>query len=188
MNEDDNNRLIRVTSRRRFLIGAAVAVGTVSASGAVAASSSGSGAERRRAHRSSAQSDDAGSCQPTGFVQPVLTPSSGVAGSDFVVTGDVPVQEEDGTVVQPTSTDIWVWWNLDPNQWYTAQEANPVPAQEGQPVEQIGEAHFTTECSWSVTVQAPDVPPGDYDIVVLYSTPSGDGTSSFAPSTFSVAS
>jgi hypothetical protein len=174
-------------SRRAVLIGAVAGVGGLAAVGELATRGRATAASRPVVHkpvRHQASSQGA-ACEPTGFVQPVLSSSAGAVGSTFAVSGDVPVQEQDGTVFQPTLTDIAVWWNLSSDEWYSALGNSPVPAQPGL-VAQIGQQQLTTECSWSVDVTVPAVPAGDYVVEVLYSGSGGDSWSSFQPVTFTV--
>jgi hypothetical protein len=77
---------------------------------------------------------------------------------------------EDRTYI-PTA-EIQVWWNLDPDIWYSVFLPTPSPAGPGT-AQLLGGADVSGLCSYEVAITIPNVPVGEYGLVVVYFTPEG---------------
>ena len=113
--------------------------------------------------------------------RPVLTPTSGVAGSLATVSGRLPQTGEGGQLVPTTSIDVW--WNLNPQHWEGTLTGHPQPSVPGL-VFSLSKEGARNRCTFRVQFHIPTVPPGAYPVVVLYF--GGGGTASFEPVSFHV--
>jgi hypothetical protein len=122
------------------------------------------------------------SCSHSGDgYRPVLTPTSGMPGSQAMVSGKLPQTGESGQAVPTTKVDVW--WNLDPHRWTTALTGHPVAASPGEVFSLTGES-VKGACGYRVSYRIPAVPSGKYPLVILYS--GGGGTARLEPVTFHV--
>jgi hypothetical protein len=115
---------------------------------------------------------------------PVLSASSGPAGSIVTISGPLPVLDEAGTYVGPGDPDIVVYWNLDVNHW-----TSTTPSVSGSPVQQLGTQQVTGgACNFQIKVTIPSVAPGTYPIQLLgeWSGATGTTTGPFPPANFQV--
>jgi hypothetical protein len=95
-------------------------------------------------------------------------PSSGAPGDSVTVEGPMPFRHEDGSYDTSGETTMVAWWNASPNDWEhlsPSSSVSPSPAGPG-PIVRLGEGG-TGACSLAIDFSVPDVPPGDYPIVVL---------------------
>ncbi|MGH2724285.1 MAG: hypothetical protein ACRDI0_08465 [Actinomycetota bacterium] len=120
----------------------------------------------------------------------VVTPASAPPGSFALVSGKIPQggPGEGGSAVG-SITKVRVWWNLDPNAWWSALvETTPPTAATDGPVLLLGEEDVSGKCGYEISFKVPDVPPGTYPIVALYSGPDvgGPSTAMLEPATFTV--
>jgi WD40 repeat protein len=110
-----------------------------------------------------------------------LSTDSGVPGDRVTVSGPMPFLREDGSYTPNDGTRMIVWWNGSPDDWpYLSSFSNvePSPDTEGSPLLRLGEGGRDS-CRFSVSFTVPEVPPGDYPIVVLQE---GGGSSAIAAS------
>jgi hypothetical protein len=115
-----------------------------------------------------------------------ISPSSGPPGSVVVVSGSLPVVEEDGTYGGQTATHVDAYWNLDFRKWWTAWTSSPLPSIAGSPVRHLGKQNVAKLCRYRLRITIPSVAPGRYPIEVL--SGNAQGTASFAPAPFQVTS
>jgi Tol biopolymer transport system component len=90
-------------------------------------------------------------------------------GDVVTVSGPMPFQREDGSYDTSGETKMIVWWNASADDWpylSSFSDVQPSPAVEGSPLLRLGEGGGDT-CSFTIPFTVPDVPPGDYPIVVL---------------------
>lgn len=115
-----------------------------------------------------------------------LSTDHGAPGDDVTVTGPMPFQREDGSYDTSGETRMVVWWNASPDDWpflSSFSEIQPSPAVRGSALARLGEGGGDT-CSFVVPFRVPEVPPGDYPIVVLQE--GGDGAAMEASLVFRV--
>jgi hypothetical protein len=91
----------------------------------------------------------------------------------------MPFQRQDGSFDVEGRTTAIAWWNADKQDWpylSSFSSSSPSPVSSG-PIVRLGEGG-EGQCSFSITFTVPDVPPGDYPIVVIheYPLPSPDGS------------
>lgn len=113
----------------------------------------------------------------------LIAPTAGKPGSRVTMGGYTPLFNEAGRYLGP-SGKIGFWFNL-PAEWEEVYSSLPPPtSNNGLPVIRLGEADVAGQCSYRVTFDVPDVPPGVYDIVPIQH---GQGSSSaFLPLEFRV--
>jgi hypothetical protein len=103
------------------------------------------------------------------------SPTLGAPGDQVELTGPMPFQHEDGSFDTSGDTTIVAWWNADPKDWVElvsfSTGALPPPAGPG-PLLRLGEGGRDA-CSFTIPFEVPDVPPGDYSIVLLQEGGSG---------------
>jgi hypothetical protein len=115
-----------------------------------------------------------------------LSVDRGAAGEQVTVSGPMPFQRKDGSYDTSGQTRMVVWWNASPRDWpylSSFSEVEPSPAVEGSPLLRLGEAGGDV-CSFAVSITVPEVPPGEYPIVVLQE--GGDSSSLEASLVFHV--
>jgi hypothetical protein len=81
----------------------------------------------------------------------------------------MPFQLEDGSYDTSSETLMVGWWNAAPEDWphlSSYSTVDPTPAIDGSPLLRVGEDGGNV-CTFSFTFAVPDVPPGDYPIIVL---------------------
>jgi hypothetical protein len=96
-------------------------------------------------------------------------PTQGTPGDQVELTGPMPFQHEDGSFDTSGDTTIIAWWNADPEDWVelVSFSTGPLPSPAGQgPLLRLGEGGRDA-CSFTIPFEVPDVPPGDYSIVLL---------------------
>jgi hypothetical protein len=91
----------------------------------------------------------------------------------------MPFQRHDGSFDVEGRTIAIAWWNANKQDWpylSSFSTRSPSPVSSG-PIVRLGEGG-EGQCSFSITFTVPDVPPGDYPIVVIheYPLPSPDGS------------
>lgn len=97
------------------------------------------------------------------------SPTQGASGDQVELTGPMPFQHEDGSFDTSGDTTIVAWWNADPKDWVdlVSFSTGPLPSPAGQgPLLRLGEGGRNA-CSFTILFEVPDVPPGDYSIVLL---------------------
>jgi hypothetical protein len=97
------------------------------------------------------------------------SPIQGAPGDQVELTGPMPFQHEDGSFDTSGDTTIVAWWNADPDDWVelVSFSTGPLPSPAGQgPLLRLGEGGRNA-CSFTIPFEVPDVPPGDYSIVLL---------------------
>jgi hypothetical protein len=79
----------------------------------------------------------------------------------------MPFQHEDGSYDHSGDFRMIAWWNASPEDWalLSSSTVEPSPATVG-PLLRLGEGGLGA-CSFSIGFTVPDVPPGQYPIVVL---------------------
>jgi hypothetical protein len=110
-----------------------------------------------------------------------LSTDRGAPGDHVTVSGPMPFQRQDGSYDSSGQTRMTVWWNASPQDWAylsSFSQVQPSPAVGGSPLLRLGEDGGNV-CSFGVTFTVPDVPPGDYPIVVLQE---GDNSSTLEAS------
>jgi hypothetical protein len=115
-----------------------------------------------------------------------LSQPQGHAGDVVTISGPMPFVRKDGSFDTTGETVMIAWWNARPEDWpYLASFATsePSPAVSGSPLERLGEGGKGA-CSFAITFAVPDVPPGNYPIVVLQE--GGGGATMEAALTFRV--
>jgi Tol biopolymer transport system component len=93
----------------------------------------------------------------------------GAPGDVVTVSGPMPFQREDGSYDTSGETRMVAWWNASHEDWpYLSSFSNvrPSPAVDTSALLRLGEGGRDS-CSFSIRFAVPDVPPGDYPIVVL---------------------
>lgn len=96
-------------------------------------------------------------------------PTQGGPGDQVELTGPMPFQHEDGSYDTSGDTIIVAWWNADPKDWVdlVSFSTGPLPSPAGQgPLLRLGEGGRDA-CSFTIPFEVPDVPPGEYPIVLL---------------------
>jgi hypothetical protein len=102
-------------------------------------------------------------------------PTQGAPGDHVELTGPMPFQHEDGSYDTSGDTTIVAWWNADPEDWVqlVSFSTGPLPSPAGQgPLLRLGKGGRDA-CSFTIPFEVPDVPPGDYSIVLLQEGGSG---------------
>lgn len=97
------------------------------------------------------------------------SPTQGDPGNQVELTGPMPFQHEDGSFDTSGDTTIVAWWNADPKDWVdlVSFSTGPLPSPAAQgPLLRLGEGGRNA-CSFTIPFEVPDVPPGDYSIVLL---------------------
>lgn len=122
---------------------------------------------------------------------PVLSPSSGPAGSTVTISGPLPVVDEAGTYVGPGNPNISVYWNLDLDHWTSILTSpnSPTASVTGSPVQHLGTQQVTGgACNFQIQVTIPSVAPGTYPIQLLgeWSGATGATTGPFPPVNYQV--
>jgi streptogramin lyase len=102
--------------------------------------------------------------------QASLTRTSGPPDSPAAVTGPVPLYKEDGAF-GPTER-IEVWWNADPEQYWTVRLPEPSPFAPG-PVLFLGEQDVLWRCTFRFEFRVPKVPAGTYTVLALHGDDTG---------------
>jgi hypothetical protein len=98
-----------------------------------------------------------------------LSTHRGAPGDVVTVSGPMPFQREDGSYDTSGLTRMIAWWNASPEDWpylSSFSTVRPSPAVETSPLLRLGEGGGE-KCSFSIRFLVPNVPPGDYPIVVL---------------------
>jgi Tol biopolymer transport system component len=98
-----------------------------------------------------------------------LSSDQGAPGDLVTVSGPMPFQREDGSYDMSGETRMIAWWNASQEDWpYLSSftTVRPSPAVETSPLLRLGEGGGES-CSFSIRFTVPEVPPGDYPIVVL---------------------
>ncbi|HEY7401109.1 MAG TPA: hypothetical protein VH989_09450 [Actinomycetota bacterium] len=107
----------------------------------------------------------------SGF-EATATPAEGAPGDTVTITGPMPFQKESGYYDQSGATVIIAWWNADPKDWAylsSFSTIQPSPSAPG-PLLRLGEGGVGL-CSFSISFKVPDVPAGDYSVVLLQEGP-----------------
>jgi hypothetical protein len=97
------------------------------------------------------------------------SPTQGAPGDQVELIGPMPFQHEDGSFDTSGDTTVVAWWNADPEDWVelVSFSAGPLPSPAGQgPLLRLGEGGRNA-CSFTIPFEVPEVPPGDYSIVLL---------------------
>jgi hypothetical protein len=97
------------------------------------------------------------------------SPTQGAPGDQVELTGPMPFQHEDGSFDTSGDTTIVAWWNAKPEDWVdlVSFSTGPLPSPAGQgPLLRLGEGGRNA-CSFAIPFEVPDVPPGDYSVVLL---------------------
>jgi hypothetical protein len=102
--------------------------------------------------------------------RPEVSPAAGSPGTRATVLGELPhgVGGEGGHPADPTTT-VEAWWNLDPEEWSSAQPGGqePVPAGPG-PVLLLGAVEDAGDrCEYVIPFTVPDALPGLYPVVAI---------------------
>jgi Tol biopolymer transport system component len=103
-----------------------------------------------------------------------ISATSGSPAMSVTISGPVPLQHEDGSYARRPGRFV-AWWNADPSDWEhlaSFSSATPSPAISGSDLIRIGE-DGANECDFSISFMVPDVPPGDYPIVVIHESGGG---------------
>ena len=89
-------------------------------------------------------------------------------GGEVTLSGRVPFQHEDGSYNESGTGQMVAWWNVAPDDWtkLVAGSPSPSPAVAGQNIVQLGNAPMNA-CTFAIPFTVPDVPPGDYPVLVL---------------------
>jgi hypothetical protein len=98
-----------------------------------------------------------------------LSTDSGAPGDRVTISGPMPFGRKDGSYDMSGEARMIVWWNASPDDWPSLSsfsEVRPSPVVDGSPLLRLGE-HGGGSCMLSVTFTVPDVPPGEYPIVIL---------------------
>jgi len=98
-----------------------------------------------------------------------LSKDQGAPGDLVTVSGPMPFQREDGSYDTSGKTRMIAWWNVSEEDWpylSSFSTVRPSPAVETSPLLRLGEGGGDS-CSFSIRFTVPDVPSGDYPIVVL---------------------
>jgi hypothetical protein len=98
-----------------------------------------------------------------------LSKDQGALGDLVTVSGPMPFQREDGSYDTSGKTRMIAWWNVSEEDWpylSSFSTVRPSPAVETSPLLRLGEGGGDS-CSFSIRFTVPDVPSGDYPIVVL---------------------
>jgi hypothetical protein len=114
-----------------------------------------------------------------------MNATSGPAGANVTVSGEVPFQTEDGSYVRSPRTLV-AWWYAAPRDWATlasVSAASPSPAIPGSDAIKLGQDDAQS-CEFSISFTVPDVPPGTYPIVVIQE--GGGGAAKEASLSFTV--
>jgi hypothetical protein len=104
-----------------------------------------------------------------GGYEATLSEAEGRPGDWIEITGPMPFEHEDGSFDTSGETLMIAWWNAPPDEWPALSSfatSKPSPAMSGSALERLGEGGRGA-CSFSIGFAVPDVPPGDYPIVVL---------------------
>lgn len=115
-----------------------------------------------------------------------LSTAAGAPGDAITIYGPMPFQHEDGSFDHSGDSRMIAWWNASPDDaalLSSFSRVEPSPATTG-PLLRLGEAGRGA-CSFSIGFTVPDVPPGDYPIVVLQEG-GGGGSTMEAALTFTV--
>jgi hypothetical protein len=105
----------------------------------------------------------------TGGYGVILTTDTGSPGDSITVSGPVPFQREDGSFDTTGDGQMIAWWNARPSDWEylsSFSTTQPSPAVTGERVVRLGDAGMDA-CTFSIAFTIPEIPPGDYPIVVL---------------------
>jgi hypothetical protein len=98
-----------------------------------------------------------------------LSTASGSPSDRVTISGPMSFGGKDGSYDTSGESRMIVWWNASPDDWpdlSSFSEVRPSPAVDGSPLLRLGE-DWADRCTFSVTFTVPDVPPGEYPIVVL---------------------
>jgi hypothetical protein len=103
----------------------------------------------------------------TGGFGATLSTTEGAPGDAITIDGPMPFQHEDGSYDHSGDFRMIAWWNASPEDWalLSSSTVEPSPATVG-PLLRLGEGGLSA-CSFSIGFTVPDVPPGQYPIVVL---------------------
>jgi hypothetical protein len=108
---------------------------------------------------------------PVGY-ETTASPVDAAPGETVTLTGPMPFQRQDGSFDVEGRTIAIAWWNADQRDWgYLSSFStdSPSPVASG-PIVRLGEGGVG-QCSFSITFTVPDVPPGDYPIVIIHEGP-----------------
>ena len=96
-----------------------------------------------------------------------ISPTAGSPGSTTTMWGPVEGPNKAGITVHDSRVQLW--WNLDPNRFYTALPGlgPPVPLCAG-PVLLLGQEDVRTVDTYRLSFQVPNVRPGVYTITAVY--------------------
>jgi hypothetical protein len=114
-----------------------------------------------------------------------LSSTEGAPGDVVTIDGPMPFRHEDGSFDRSGDTQMIAWWNASPADaglLSSVSSVKPSPATTG-PLLRLGEGGRGA-CSFSIGFTVPDVPDGDYPIVVLQE--GGGGFTMEAALTFTV--
>lgn len=117
-------------------------------------------------------------CPPVaeGGYQLTMAPRAGAPGTEVTLSGPVPLFREDGSY-GGTDDQIDFWWNVDPDQWFTAMPGHdPGPAGAGGgSTTFLGSEELGDSCRFEFVFQVPDYQPGDYPVIGLIQGGGGGG-------------
>jgi hypothetical protein len=102
--------------------------------------------------------------------------SSAVAsiGDELIASAALPVGVGE-TQSMPTKT-VEIWWDLDPDQWWTALSGESEPASGGVS-RRVASVEVSGERSFSAPFQVPSVPAGAFGVVAVIIGEDGSATS-----------
>lgn len=114
-----------------------------------------------------------------------LSADAGTPGTQVTVTGPMPLFDQAGRY-EPT-TDIEVWWNVDPATWEYLTPGSQIEPSPGVPgdIEMLGMSSVD-ECSFAIDVVVPDVDAGTYPIVLIGVDPEQESATIYGSMDFSV--
>lgn len=119
---------------------------------------------------------------PIGY-EASASPTEAEPGETVTLTGPMPFQFEDGSYDAEGRTIAIAWWNADEKDWpYLSSFSTRSPSRVASgPIVRLGEGGVG-QCSFAITFTVPDVPPGDYPIVVIQEgpVPNPDGSALLA--------
>jgi hypothetical protein len=105
-------------------------------------------------------------------------------GDEVTASAAIAVVSPDGDLIGPQMKTVDIWWDLDPDQWWTALTGEPISASGGTAL-QLASFETTGSCSFSGQWQVPDVPPGEFGVMAIATDQAGE-CESYAPATVSV--
>lgn len=115
----------------------------------------------------------AASCPRPSTYVPHVSAARGAPGTQVTLNGTFALYDETGKLDLAVPTvRLDVWWNLDPDHWWTAlTPAGPRAAGTGKVVRLERTAvPRSMPCTYRLTVTVPQVAPGAYPLTILYAT------------------